>query len=50
MLKILIVEDQPERQEILKQLCRHHAWVLAHTAARACRLIEAYEFDLIFLD
>ncbi|MFH1842296.1 MAG: cyclic-phosphate processing receiver domain-containing protein [bacterium] len=49
-LRILILEDSPERQEILKQLFRDHAWVLVHTAARAIRLLEAYEFDLVTLD
>ena len=50
VLKILIVEDTPARQEVLKQLCKDHAWVLVHTAWRAITLIQAYEFDLIFLD
>ena len=50
ILRILLVEDQVDRQEILKKLCKKHAWVLAHTAQRACRLLQAYDFDLIFLD
>jgi len=50
ILRVLIVEDTPERQEILASLFKEHAWVLAHTAARAIRLLEAYEFDLISLD
>jgi CheY-like chemotaxis protein len=49
-LRILIVEDTPERQEWLTGLYRDHAWVLVHTAARATRLVRAYEFDLISLD
>jgi CheY-like chemotaxis protein len=50
VLRILIVEDTHERQEWLQQLYREHAWVLVHTAARAVRLVTAYEFDLISLD
>jgi CheY-like chemotaxis protein len=50
ILRILIVEDTPARQEVLAKLCKDHAWILAHTARRAVTLIQAYEFDLIFLD
>jgi CheY-like chemotaxis protein len=50
VLRVLIVEDTPERQEWLQQLYREHAWVLVHTAARAVRLVNAYDFDLISLD
>jgi len=50
VLRVLIVEDQPERQEILRSLFRDHAWVLVHTAARAVRLAGVYEFDVIALD
>jgi CheY-like chemotaxis protein len=49
-LRVLIVEDTPERQEWLQGLYREHAWVLVHTAARAVRLLNAYDFDLISLD
>lgn len=50
VLRVLIVEDTPERQEWLRQLYREHAWVLVHTAARAVRLLQAFDFDLISLD
>ena len=50
VLRVLIVEDTPERQEWLQGLYREHAWVLVHTAARAVRLLNAYDFDLISLD
>jgi CheY-like chemotaxis protein len=50
MLRVLIVEDTPERQEWLTGLYREHAWVLVHTAARAVRLVNAFQFDLISLD
>jgi CheY-like chemotaxis protein len=50
VLRVLIVEDTPERQEWLQSLYREHAWILVHTAARAVRLVQAYEFDLISLD
>ena len=49
-LKILIVEDSVERQGILKDLYRDHAWILANTARRAIRLLAVYDFDLISLD
>lgn len=49
-LRILIVEDTSERQEILRNLFRDHAWILVHTADRAIRLLNAYDFDLISLD
>ncbi len=50
ILRILIVEDGPERQEILKKLFKDHAWILVHTAERAKRLLSVYDFDLICLD
>jgi CheY-like chemotaxis protein len=50
VLRILIIEDTPTRQEVLKQLCKDHAWIMAHTARGAISLAQAYEFDLIFLD
>jgi len=50
LLKILIVEDTPERQKILCDLYRDHAWVLVHTATRAIRLLSVYDFDLVSLD
>lgn len=34
VLRILIVEDTPERQGWLTGLYREHAWVLVHTAGR----------------
>ncbi len=49
-LRVLIVEDDPGRQESLRSLFRDHAWILVHTAERAVRLLEAYEFDLVCLD
>jgi len=49
-LRILIIEDSPERQEVLCRLCKDHAWVLVHTARRAIALLGAYDFDLILLD
>jgi CheY-like chemotaxis protein len=50
VLRILIVEDTPARQEVLTRLCKDHAWVLVDTARRAVSLIHAYEFDSVFLD
>jgi len=50
VLRILLVEDGPERLEVLERLARDHAWVAASTAARAIRLVESFPFDLVFLD
>jgi hypothetical protein len=50
VLRILIVEDTPQRQEILRNLYKVHAWVMVHTVDRAKGLIEAYDFGLISLD
>lgn len=49
-LRLLIIEDIPERQKLLQSLYRDHAWVLVHTAVRAIRLVAVYQFDLISLD
>ena len=49
-LRVLIVEDTPQRQEVLTALYRAHAWVLVHTGRRAQVLLEAYDFDLLSLD
>jgi DNA-binding NtrC family response regulator len=49
-LKILIVEDSPKRQGILKNLFREHAWIMVNTAKRANTLISVYDFDIISLD
>ena len=50
ILRVLIVEDTPERQKILTELFRDHAWILVNTAARAIRLLKVYEFDVVSLD
>lgn len=49
-LRVLILEDTAERQKILTGLFKDQAWVLVHTAARALRLLDAFEFDVISLD
>jgi len=49
-MRVLIIEDTPERQEILINLVKDHAWILVNTVARARRMLENYTFDLIFLD
>jgi len=49
-LKVLIVEDNPERQKTLRALFREHAWVSVNTARRAVRLLEVFDFDMIALD
>jgi len=50
ILKVLIVEDSPDRQAIFRNLFKDHAWMMVHTATRAIRLINSYDFDLICLD
>lgn len=50
VMRVLIVEAVSERQRWLKSLYRDHAWVLAQSAARAVRLLDAYPFDLISLN
>lgn len=49
-LRVLLVEDTPERQTILKTLYRAHAWVLVETGQRAVTLLSAFEFDMVSLD
>lgn len=49
-MRVLIIEDTRERQDILKQLYKDHAWVLVHTVARANSLLDAFEFDVVSLD
>lgn len=49
-LRVLIVEDTEERQAILTQLFRAHAWILVDTGPRALTLLNAYDFDIISLD
>lgn len=50
VMKILIIEDTPERFQILKSLYRDHAWIHVNTAERAIKLVRHYHFDLISLD
>jgi CheY-like chemotaxis protein len=50
MLRVLIIEDTIERQEILRKLFRENAWILANTAGRAATLAQAYDFDVICID
>ncbi|MBC6451905.1 MAG: hypothetical protein GDA43_00815 [Hormoscilla sp. SP5CHS1] len=50
LLRIPIVEDTADHQEILRSLYRAHAWVMVDSSHRAISLIRAYSFDLISLD
>lgn len=50
LLKVLIVEDTPNRQKALINLYKEHAWILVNTVKRAQTLLSAYSFDLISLD
>lgn len=49
-MRVLIVEDSLERQEILRNFYRDHAWIEVRTAIRAKRLLDEYDFDLVSLD
>lgn len=49
-LKVLIIEDTEERQQVLTSLYRSHAWMLVNTGHRAITLLNAYDFDIISLD
>lgn len=48
--RVLLVEDTEERQAILTQLYRSHAFILVTTGARAISMLRAYTFDIISLD
>ena len=50
ILRVLLVEDTQERQQILTSLYRSHAWILVNTGQRAIKLLKAYDFDIISLD
>lgn len=49
-LRVLLVEDLPERQAVLTSLYRAHAWVAVTTGARAITLLTVFDFDIISLD
>lgn len=49
-IRVIIIEDTKERQEVLTSLYRSHAWILVSTAHRAITLLNAYDFDIISLD
>lgn len=49
-MRVLIVEDSPERVTFLKSLYRDHAWIEVRTVKRATLLLDAYDFDVISLD
>jgi len=50
ILRVLLVEDVQECQQILTSLYRSHAWILVHTGQRAIGLLKASDFDIISLD
>lgn len=49
-LRVLLIEDTPERQQILTSLYKAHAWILVNTGPRAITLLKAYDFDIISID
>ena len=49
-LRVLLIEDTPDRQQILTSLYRSHAWILVNTGQRAITLLNAYDFDIISID
>ena len=52
MAKLLVVEDNPDYQELLKNFLESacHNVITANTGTEALRLLSASEFDLILLD
>ncbi len=50
VLRVLVVENSPDRQQILRALFRDHAWIMVNTAKRAIIMVDSYRFDLIVLD
>ncbi len=50
LLRVLLIEDTEERQNILTSLYRDHAWILVKTGNRAIKLLNAYDFDMISID
>ena len=50
ILRVLLVEDTKERQQILTSLYKKHAWILVNTGERAVTLLNAYDFDIVSLD
>ena len=49
-LRVLLIEDTPDRQRILTSLYRAQAWILVNTGQRAITLLNAYDFDIISID
>lgn len=49
-LRVLLVEDLPDRQAVLASIYRGHAWVAVTTGARAITLLTVFDFDIISLD
>lgn len=49
-LRVLLIEDTPDRQQILTSLYRAQAWILVNTGQRAITLLNAYDFDIISID
>lgn len=49
-MQILILEDDPNRHELFKRKLIGHGLTIAETAAQAIVMLQAYQFDLIFLD
>jgi DNA-binding response OmpR family regulator len=47
---VLLVEDTPDRQEILTSLYKNQAWILVHTGRRALTLLSAFVFDIVSID
>ena len=49
-MKILIVEDTPDRQELLRRLLAGHDIVVVDSAEAAVGKLRGTAFDLVFLD
>ena len=49
-LNVLIVEDDPSRESVLRSIFRSHAVVSVRTAEKAITFVRSIVFDLVFLD
>lgn len=50
ILRVLIVENDPERLKVFADIFRHHAWISVNTVPKAKRYLSAFQFDVIMLD
>jgi len=49
-MKILVVEDSEERNSLFREWLKGHDFMIALDAPTGIRYLQAYEYDVIFLD